>query len=221
MHSDGAAHGASQRHGHHAGRMDSLDLKDALRRETRDLVVETEALILRVLESEADGYAAFLTALRSLHLSARDPGSQLRPDVPSFSDLDLKSRLELLERDLTDLGVPLEPATVAGPELRTPAEVLGLLYSLEDSTPGGTTAARRVRALWNVLGRGNPPLRYLSSEGLDVGARWRVFVRCIAEFSAAHPHLHNEVIGGARRAYAELDAHLSRALSGVAAGAPA
>ncbi|MGA9525165.1 MAG: biliverdin-producing heme oxygenase [Myxococcaceae bacterium] len=157
---------------------------------------------MRVLESEADGYAAFLNALRSLHLAARDFGAEL--------GLDLQPPLDLLERDLVDLGVPLAPVPRTSLELRTPAEALGLVYVLEDSTLGGTTAARRVRALWNVLGRGNPPLRYLSSEGLDVGARWRAFVRCVDAFSAAHPQAQSAVIAGARRAHAELNAQLGR-----------
>ncbi len=184
--------------------MEMLGLRDALRRETRDQQLETESLALGVLESEADGYAAFLNALRSLYLSARD--------VPSWADLDLQPRLDLLERDLRALGVVLAPTPRASLELRTPAEVLGLVYVLEDSTLGGPTAARRVRALWNVLGRGHPPLSYLSSEGLDVGARWRALVGIIDAFSAAHPEAQNAVIAGARRAYAALNAQLGRTL---------
>jgi heme oxygenase len=206
---------------HHAACMDTLDLREALRRETRDQQVESESLTLRVLESEADGYAAFLVALHSLHLAARELCSRYRSDLPSLEELNPQPRLELLEWDLAELGTPLETAPPAAFDFRSAPEVLGLLSAIEDSTLGGATAARRVRALWNVLGRGTPPLRYLCSEGLDVGARWRAYVRCIDGFSVAHPDAHHAVISGARKTWAELNARLSRAWPEAVAAAPA
>jgi heme oxygenase len=180
--------------------MEPLDLLEALRRETRELQTDTEAVALRLVESDPGGYAALLGELRALHLSAANVLGRDLPDASFLPRFDLRPRLVLLERDISELGLPLEPSPpFEGLHIDSSASALGLIYVIEGASLAGSPVARRTRALWKVVGRGEPPLHYLTSEGLDLGARWRTFSSELAAFGTTHPDAGPEVIGAAQR----------------------
>lgn len=122
-----------------------------------------------------------------------------------------RQRVPLLRADLRALGraeagIDALPVCAEAAALCSDlAGTLGSFYVLEGSTLGGRLISRALAAAaWLPAGG----LRYFDPHGAATGERWR---ETLAHLNAAPATLHADVVQGARRCFACLDAWLAPA----------
>ncbi len=89
-----------------------------------------------------------------------------------------RHRIAAIRRDLDTLGAEDGSSEGASPGACDLAQAWGLAYVLEGSALGGRVLARRIAKPLGLAGAG---LSFLKGSGTDLGARWGMFLRDLAE----------------------------------------
>jgi heme oxygenase len=168
-----------------------------LREATRDVHAALDAaLMARESFASREGYAPFLVMQLGFHRAVAplydDPA--LQAVLPGLAT---RERLTLLERDITDLGLPLPAAEAVPPPLGL-GEALGWLYVAEGSNLGAAVLRKLVAqiGLSDTFGA-----RHLAPAEEGPAAHWRTFT---AAFDAVPLDEAGEAaaVAGARDAFA-------------------
>jgi heme oxygenase len=182
-----------------------------LRSETRALHASTERRIAPAERlRDVQAYAGFLCVLYPLYASIEGrlaTFGEWAALVPPLEVAD-RRRAHLLIADLSDLGVA-EPrgAGAAQQGVECFAGAFGALYVIEGSRLGGRLLARQVSAAVGDAAAG--ALRFLGSDGTDVGHLWhelRTALSCFAADSDAATR--DAVIAGALETFRCFDRQL-------------
>ncbi|MFC5547999.1 biliverdin-producing heme oxygenase [Massilia aerilata] len=126
-------------------------------------------------DASLDDYASHLAMLRAW-LAPLQVWLSGFTNGPQF---DQASRLELIELDLAEQGMPAAPAAALArdwPAAASPAWRWGVCYVIEGSQLGGAVLYQRLHE------RLAPhPLRYLKGSDAGPGPRWRAFMQALRE----------------------------------------
>lgn len=133
---------------------------------------------------------------RFLHLQHRFHGALHSTYIDSFLNtllpgLAVRSRLEHVEADMTDLGISI-PARPRPAPIASPWQALGWLYCCEGSTLGAGFLIKQARPLQLDDHYG---ARHLSFQGHGRGANWQGFVSLLDELTLTHEQEKNAETG--------------------------
>lgn len=170
-----------------------------LRAETRDLHAEVErTLSFLTPEVRRTDYRSFLECWHGFH-RVLEPRLDAWHRREELLDWPPRRKLGLLEADLRTLGADSGelgglPACPGVPQVDGTAAALGVLYVVEGATLGGAVLRRRLTS-------GCVPhaaVRFLSSNGDDIGGRWRTLQAATASWVGDHPGQADRLVATAR-----------------------
>jgi heme oxygenase len=177
------------------------DALAALRTATASRHQELDSgLPIGALDASLGDYASHLAMLRAWL-------APLQGWLAGFNNgpqFDQASRLDLIEQDLAEQGMPLAPvvkhARQAWPSAASPAWRWGVCYVIEGSQLGGAVLYQRLHE------RLAPhPLRYLKGVDAGPGPRWRAFMQALRE----HVRSQEEILEASAGACAAFDSILA------------
>ncbi len=150
----------------------SISVLDRLRAATSKAHRELEGR-LNIIErlSAPGGKQTLVPRYYGMHLAAERAAW---PWLTSMAGLDIegRSRLAVIEADLTALHIAKFDNFAKLPSIEGPGEALGLMYVLEGSTLGG----KMIRKTLSARGRDLTGLNFLDPYGSRTGTRWRDFI---------------------------------------------
>jgi heme oxygenase len=155
-----------------------------LRAETADLHAATEEAVglPGTVRSRAD-YVRLLELSLAFYSAAHQAISSTR-FVADFEAVGISlndhDRLELLARDLEDLGGAADEADAPSLPIDTFAQALGCLYVVEGSSLGGRILGPAITA-----SIGEVPIRFYTSEGRGHPTPWRRLQAALAQYDSA------------------------------------
>lgn len=153
------------------------DALAALRTATASRHEELDSgLPIGALDASLGDYASHLAMLRAWLAPLQDWLGGFS-NGPQF---DQASRLDLIEQDLAEQGMPAAPAAAepaeAWPLAASPAWRWGVCYVIEGSQLGGAVLYQRLHEQLAPH-----PLRYLKGNDAGPGPRWRAFMQALRE----------------------------------------
>ena len=182
-----------------------LDLLRERTRAAHDRAEETLPLLDPSLDRAR--YVGILAGFWGFH-AALEP--RLRAVGGVGIDLDERSKLPLLERDLRvlDEDPARLPVADAVPEVEDAAAALGCMYVLEGATLGGRVISRHLAA------RGIGPEAggaFFAGYGDATGEMWKEFSAAIGGYAEAHPESTGRMVRAADETFTLLERWLARA----------
>lgn len=150
-------------------------------------------------------YASYLGAMYGFTAPLELGFRRLPSSLAAELELDLRSKAELIARDLAELAERLGHATSRAPcehlpRNDNPARTLGVLYVLEGSTLGARFLLRHLQPL-NIDGCSS----YLQSYGSALGAMWDKMRGALVRYAAAHPEQQAELLDSAVQTFERVD----------------
>jgi heme oxygenase len=152
-------------------------------------------------------YGNALAALHGVHASTEPGILGLLATMPGVFDYLARRKLAAISADLQALHrLPLAPAT-AMPALRSVAELVGVLYTIEGATQGGQFIARNLHGL--------PPPRlpsaFFDGYGEQTAALWQTFWEFAESRCPAQDH--SQAISTAVATFEAIRQHLDSCLA--------
>jgi heme oxygenase len=179
-----------------------MSLRTRLKTLTRPLHDKLESLEIskKLLSHQIDkaDYIAYLIAMKAIHKQVESHFDTYF-SANNFQHLIPRQRLALIIADLDALGYPhhssSEPQAKAWLIPWSLESLLGALYVLEGSTPGGQMIAKKTN---HIVGNDRlVATRYFCGYGENNLAQWQLFTQFLDEFDTKHANTTDKVVLGA------------------------